>query len=221
MPGVHKLERTVDVLVGLVAIAALGVASMRVVGWVRSRRPPTEIRGVVVDNWKSYADGGVRSGRNTAPVTVVEFADYKCPFCRMAEPDIEAVNRKYGRDVLFVYRDFPLHPHSVAPAVAARCANRFGRYQGYRALLYRDTSMVHHALLRYSVEVGISDTTTFKKCLRSSAVHDKVSSDSAAAVSLGVPGTPAILVDSVLFLGNPGRRRLEALIDTLMTMHRY
>src|SRR5205085_997458 len=85
------------------------------------------------------ADPSRLRGNPNAPVTIVEFSDFQCPYCRAAEPTIKEVLDKYKDKVRFSYRDYPLkqiHPHAEQAAEAARCAGEQGKYWEYHDLLY-------------------------------------------------------------------------------------
>src|SRR5271167_1197571 len=79
-------------------------------------------------------------GRSDAPVQVIEFADYQCPYCQKVNPDLNKLIDEYAGKVAVVYRDFPLpmHPHAEKAAEAARCAGQQGKFWAYHNLLFQD-----------------------------------------------------------------------------------
>ena len=110
-------------------------------------RPETPPGEATVTNWQRYADGGHRLGPETAAVTIIEFGDYQCPFCRASEPHLKAIRAKYGNDVALVYRHFPLPGHGSAfPAArGAECAGQQDRFWEFHELLYSTESWIGDA----------------------------------------------------------------------------
>ena len=81
------------------------------------------------------------------PVTVIEFADFQCPFCKRSEDAVKAIHEKYGDRIQLVFMDFPLsfHPHAMPAANAARCANAQGKFWQYHDALFADQSKLEPA----------------------------------------------------------------------------
>lgn len=148
---------------------------------------------------------GPSLGQASAPVTIVEFADYQCPYCgqffRETLPPLVAEYVKTGR-VRFVYRDFPLsslHPHALKAAEAARCAGDQQRYWEYHdALFQNQSSLEQKELVRRALTLKL-DMTAFKRCLNSGQYSDAIKQSRAEAERVGIEGTP------VFFFGKVGR----------------
>lgn len=137
-------------------------------------------------------------GREDAPVTVVEFADYQCPFCRKFQSETFAELKKDYIDtgkVRFVSRDLPLDFHANAPnsAVAARCAGEQNKFWEMRDLmLARDADLAAAALRNYK-QINL-DTTAFDTCLGGNKYSAAIQRDMADASALGIRGTPSFVV---------------------------
>jgi protein-disulfide isomerase len=149
---------------------------------------------------------GPTLGQASAPVTIVEFADYQCPFCgqffRETLPPLVAEYVKTGR-VRFVYRDFPLssmHPRALKAAEAARCAGDQQRYWEYHDALFQNQSSLEESELVHRALTLKLDITAFRRCLDSGRHSDAIKQSLAEAERVGVDGTP------VFFLGrvDPG-----------------
>jgi protein-disulfide isomerase len=147
----------------------------------------------------SVATGWYSLGRDDAPVTVVEFADYQCPFCRRFQSDTFTELKKSYIDtgkVRFVSRDLPLEFHSNAPnaAAAARCAGEQGKYWEIRDLLLAsDADLSQASLLKDGQQVRL-DTTEFGACLSARKYDSAIRKDVTDAGSLGISGTPSFVV---------------------------
>ncbi len=157
-------------------------------------------------------DGAAAKGSADAPVTIVEFADYQCPFCRR---HFRATMPKLIDDyveegaVRYVLRDFPLemiHPAAFEAAVAARCAGRQGKYWAMHDRFFEmqqtlpDRNWVEHA-----EALGL-DAADFRACLEDEAVAAAVRNDQSEAANAGVTGTPTFFVGR----GRPGESTMRA-----------
>jgi len=145
-------------------------------------------------------DGAPSLGEKNAKVTLVEFSDFQCPFCkRYSEqtfPQIVSEYVKTGK-VKYVFRDFPLdniHPLAFKAAEAARCGGEQGKYWEMHGKLFANqTALAADNLVEYSKAVSL-DVDKFKECLDSGKQTAKVRSDQAEGRKIGVSGTPGFFI---------------------------
>jgi protein-disulfide isomerase len=144
------------------------------------------------------ADGGrPPRGSSSAPVEVIEFSDFQCPFCQRANPVVEQVLKTYGDKIKFVYRHYPLpnHPNARPAAEAAACAETQGKFWEYHDRLFADPSKLATADLKaHAAALGL-DTAKFNACVDNHQQKASVDADVAAADAVGVTGTPAFFVN--------------------------
>lgn len=155
-------------------------------------------------------------GSSNAPVTMIEFSDFQCPFCgrffSQALPDIEKNYIDSGK-VRLVYKHFPLenlHSNAMAAAIAAECANEQGKFWEYHNTLFENqTSWAQlsaidtaKAFKQYASELGL-DANSFNSCLDSGKYTDKVNKDQKDGSQYGVNGTPTF------FIGNDKKGYME------------
>jgi protein-disulfide isomerase len=136
-------------------------------------------------------------GPANAPVEIVEFSDFQCPYCLAANPTINRVLEKYGDRIRFVYRNYPLpnHPNARPAAEAAQCANAQGRFWQYHDRLFGDPSKLSDAdLKRTAAELGL-DTARFNACFDSHEYRSVVDADLQAGQDAGITGTPAFFIN--------------------------
>ncbi|MBV9303615.1 MAG: thioredoxin domain-containing protein [Acidobacteriaceae bacterium] len=154
----------------------------------------------------------VRGPRN-APVIVVEFADYQCPYCKQLEPQIEKIKNEFGDKVALVYKDYPLQMHHDAEpmAEAARCAGEQGKYWEFHDYLFNDVKNFDIAQAKEHARALQLDSARFDKCLDSNAEDQLIKHDSAEATNLGVGGTPTVFVNGRLIAG----AKYEAIRDAI------
>jgi protein-disulfide isomerase len=148
----------------------------------------------------SVGTGWYALGRDDAPVTMVEFTDYQCPFCRRFEADSFAQLKKDYIDtgkVRFVSRDLPLdfHPNAPAAAMAARCAGEQHKFWEMRDAMMLDTStdLGPDSILKYGQKTNL-DMTAFRVCLSDKKYTDAIKKDTADAGTLGISGTPSFII---------------------------
>lgn len=167
-------------------------------------------------------DGDPVLGNPKAPVTIVEFGDYQCPFCgrffQTTERQIIDTYVKSGK-VRFIYRDFAfLGPESEMAAIATECANEQGKFWQYHDYLFTHQdgenegafSNVH--LKEFAEKLGL-DSGKFDQCLDDKKYKDEVARDVEAGRLLGVNGTPSSFVNGKMLTGAVPYAQFQSLID--------
>jgi protein-disulfide isomerase len=194
-----RLERLGDLATVLVGLSAVVVGIVVVLDRTGTQSSPGN-DPVEIPGWQEYAESGHRLGPSDALVTIVEFGDYQCPACRGWNPQLEAILRKYPKDVALVYRHWPLPQHQYAyPAArAAECAHAQGRFWEYHRLLYSEDNWLGDAFVRMASEAGVNDIATFEACVWDETPVQQIQTDIAAAEALGGRGTPTIIVNGMM-----------------------
>ncbi len=158
-------------------------------------------------------------GSPDAPVTIVEFSEFQCPYCgyyvREVFPKIDEAYIKTGK-VKYVFRDFPLlsiHPNAQKAAEAAGCAGQQGKFWEYHDVLFAHQDALDvPSLKQYAADLGL-DTAQFDACLDSGAMADEVAKDLADGQQHGVSGTPAFFVNGIKLTGAQPFEAFQDLID--------
>ena len=142
------------------------------------------------------ADGPSRGAGPVAPVTIVEFSDFQCPFCRQAAPMLEALTAKYKDRVRVVFKHFPLpnHPRATPAAKAAICAGEQGKFWPYHDRLFSGSDLSDAALRDYGRQVGL-ELASFERCISSEATNKILRADAEQARRLQVSATPTLFVN--------------------------
>lgn len=165
---------------------------------VMNLKPPPVLR---VD---LKVDGAPFKGNADAPVTIVEFSDFHCPFCRRVLPTLTQIESRYGDKVRLVFRDFPidnLHPGARKGHEAARCANEQGQFWPYHDKLFANAPKASPEELKgYAKEVGL-DVAAFERCFESGKYRAAVQQDIERGKQAGVTGTPAFFINGRLVTG--------------------
>jgi protein-disulfide isomerase len=145
------------------------------------------------------ADAKYVLGRSDAPLTLIEFTDYQCPFCERFETNtLPEIKKKFidtGR-LRLVLRDLPLdmHPFALPAAQSVRCAGDQGRFWDMKQLVFRNQSRLDQAALAgYAKELGL-DADAFQSCMTSGKHMADIKEDARYAQSLGISGTPSFVL---------------------------
>jgi protein-disulfide isomerase len=158
-------------------------------------------------------------GDPAAPVTVLEYGDFECPYCAAAAPVLRTLVDESDGGVRLVFRHWPLpdvHPYALTAALAAEAAADQGAYWPMHHLLMRRQDHLADAdLVRYAEELGLDASTVTGAAAQ--PYGDKVEADFASGVQLEVPGTPTIFVDGQLFAGRPDLAALRRAIGAAAT----
>ena len=161
------------------------------------------------------ADDDPAIGPETAPVTIVQFAEYQCPYCGKAGEAIDQVLETYGDKVRMVYRDFPLsfHPRAIPAAVAANCAGEQGKYWEMHKLLMSDQRALEEADLTAHATTLQLDLAKWSTCREDPKQALEVKKDFEDGQAAGVSGTPAFFINGVMLSGAQPYSEFARIID--------
>jgi protein-disulfide isomerase len=155
-------------------------------------------------------------GPANAPVTLVEYGDYECPYCRAAVPIVQELQRLLGDQLRYVFRQFPLaglHPHAQKAAEAAEAAGAQGRFAAMHAALFEhQDALEDDDLVRYAADLDL-DTAQIRRELGAHSYAGRVREDFESGVSSGARGTPTFYLDEVRYDGVVGVRQFLAAIQ--------
>jgi len=155
-------------------------------------------------------------GAGDAPVTIVEFSDFHCPFCRKVQPVLDDVRAKYGNKVKIVFRDFPLdslHPQTSTVSQAAHCATEQGKFWEFHDKVFKNLPDATAATLdSFAKDVGM-DVTAFDACRTSSKYTAAVTASLQEGAKLGITGTPTFFINGRMLVGAQPFEEFVKVID--------
>ena len=184
--------------------------------YVESLKTKTNITILLEPPRFEVTDGGrpVR-GPAQAPIEMIEFSDFQCPFCQRANPTVEQVLKTYGDKIKFVYRHYPLpnHPNARPAAEAAACAEAQGQFWQYHDRLFANPAALTDADLKASAAALGLDTAKFNACLDNRQQKPGIDKDIAAGEAVGVTGTPAFFINGRSVEGAQPFEQFKRVID--------
>lgn len=169
-----------------------------------------------VAGWERYSDRGHRLGAPAPTVTVVEFADFLCPFCQQAAQDLPRILAAYPNDVALVFRHYPLrrHQHAERAAAASECAAYLGAFWPFHKVLFAQANLIGaKPWTSFAREAGIRDVSEFEQCLSQANPAEFVADDVADANALGIRGTPLFLINGLRVPGYPGAETMKRYVE--------
>ena len=214
-PRRNPVSPIVYVLIPLAFLLGLGGGYLL---WGSAQPSTPAIRRVDVST-----DDDPSIGPANAPVTIIEFSDYQCPYCQVWYQQVyQQLLASYPNKLRFVYRDLPLpmHPEAVPAAEAADCAGAQGAYWKYHdALFDQKYGLDRAAYEHYAADLGL-DMTAFGVCLDSQKYQGEVQADSADAARVGINSTPSFVINGRILIGALPLSDFKAVIDEELALKR-
>ncbi|MCX6038212.1 MAG: DsbA family protein [Chloroflexi bacterium] len=215
-PSTHKKSKPLSPFIHLFIPVAfiLGLGSGYLL-WGQPT-PPAAAGTTEVQRVNVSTDGDPSIGPEDAPVTIVEFSDYQCPYCQSwYQQTFDRLMANYPGQIRFVYRDLPLpgHPESLPAAEAANCAGEQGAYWKFHdALFSGQYALGRAAYEQYAADLGL-EPAAFTACLDDHRTQNEVRADAADATRLGLTGTPSFVINGRILIGALPFEDFKAIID--------
>jgi protein-disulfide isomerase len=207
----ETLANVLTIVLTLCAVVVTGLVVRREF-FAPQPQDPTAERAV--KGWEPLATGASVLGAADAPVRIIEFSDFQCPFCARVNEGLDRVLANDPRRVSVVYRHFPLeaiHPHAFAAANAAECAGAQGRFEAYHdALFAGQDSIGKRGWDRYAADAAVPDMAEFGRCVAEDRFRARIAADQKAGEKLGVSGTPSFIFEGRMITGADAPDRLDA-----------
>ena len=172
-----------------------------------------------VDGWQRALTVGTRSGSADAPVQVVEFADFQCPYCARFEETVNAIRKKYPDKVAFTLVHVPLPQHSFAESASrvAECAHAQGRFDAMRSLLFEKQQVFGSApWMDLAKQVGIVDVKQFEACVNDVRPVEKIEQGKKLAEEMGVRSTPTVIVNGWRLPVPPSSKDFDKFVENVV-----
>ncbi len=208
---------TLFAFIGGAALLYLDVQELKVAA---ANGSPTAGPPRMVGNWSQYIRAHDASeGRDNAKVTVVEFTDFQCPYCKTFNDGTRNQLRvRYGDKIRFVFKHTPLeqaHPDAKRAAIAAQCALREGKFWEVHDVLFGNPQeLSEESIIEKGKALGLG--SGFANCIVNQETVAEVEQDAKDAAAVGVRGTPSFLVNGKLMMGTVSISQFDSAIGNLL-----
>jgi protein-disulfide isomerase len=156
-------------------------------------------------------------GAADAPLTVVEYGDYQCPYCGAAYPVVKRVQKTLGKKLRFVFRNFPLtqsHPYALLAAEAAEAAAMQGKFWEMHDLLFEQQALLGPDIIPTWAESLGLDLEKLGGDISRGVAEERIKEDRKSGISSGVNGTPTFFINGIRFDGSPDYASLLAILQS-------
>jgi protein-disulfide isomerase len=177
------------------------------------------IRGAFVQNWQTLLNQGVLIGSASAPVQLMEFSDFECPYCAGLHSSLKVLRGKYPSEVAISYVYFPLDMHRFAiPAIqAAECARSQGRFEAMHDRLFEQARRLGVKPWReFAADSGVPDLQAFDACISNGKPSSRVSDGLKLGEQLNVQGTPTVIINGWKLNWTPSEDDLTRMVTNVL-----
>jgi protein-disulfide isomerase len=200
-------ERFVTSCIAAAAVTVAGTVVYRELGTAHDGQMEMKAAAPVhIEHWPELMDVGIRLGRADAPVQIVEFGDFECPFCRRFHQTLTDAVLEFGDDVSAVFIHFPLGFHRFArpAAKAAECAQTQGKFWEFAGLVFeKQDSLGLKEWQSYAAESGVPNLAEFGRCISVRALHKRIEEGLALGNRLKITATPTVVINGMLYAVPP------------------
>ena len=180
--------------------------------------PPAQVQTHAQKRYDIAVDGFPSIGPDDAPIVIVEFSDFQCPYCaRFHDQTLQPLLDAYPGKIRFVYRHFPLasiHSNAFQAAEASMCAYEQGAFWPYHDEIYENQANLGTELyIQIATDLGL-DLESFRSCLENEDYKNQVQTDIDFANSLGVRSTPTFFINGLAFIGAQPLDAFKQVIDS-------
>jgi protein-disulfide isomerase len=160
-------------------------------------------------------------GPADAPLTLVEYGDYQCPYCGAAYPVVKRLQKKLGKNLRFVFRNFPLtqaHPYALVAAETAEAAALQGKFWEMHDLLFEQQALLEPDIIPAWAESLGLDLEKLGNDISHGVVNERLKEDRQSGIRSGVNGTPTFFVNGTRFDGMPDHGSLLAALESALAL---
>lgn len=213
-----NLDRVQSAMTATLALCALAITGLVI---RREFFPPDPNAPTNQADWRELGNTNLSFGPEAAPVQLLVFTDFQCPYCRRLAKSISVLRTEFPTEIRVVLRHYPLtesHPEAFDLAKGAECAFQLGRFERYHDLAFElQDSLADIGPLGLAARSGVLDTTAFRSCTEDPRTASKITSDVDLGDRIGLAGTPLVMVNELRLVGTPTlpglRSRIEAQLD--------
>lgn len=214
-----KFESVVTIVLLGCALVTTGLVVRR--EFARPDQPATTVqqKPTFIANWRDAQKNGVAMGPPAAPVQLIEFADFECPFCGNFHKKLRTLRDRYPTQVALTFVHFPLPGHRFALPAArvAECAGEQGRFEAMYAKLFEEQDQFGLKPWEdYAMAAGVPDMAAFDTCIKKTDPMPRVEDGKALGARLDVQGTPTIIINGWKLGHPPAEAELDQMVQKIL-----
>jgi protein-disulfide isomerase len=211
------LERLTNITLSIAAVAIAVSLGHREFSSPDSKGKPKA--PALVREWNTFVESGISVGDRNSRVTILEFMDVQCPFCKKWHATTQKLRQTLNDSirVTLVHLPLDIHPHAMDGAQALECANEQSRFEQYVASLFgKQDSLGIKSWVAFAQDADISDTTRFKRCMSSGVSAQRVQMGLSLAKKLNVMATPTVIINGWRYFQPPSEDELVRVVRSLL-----
>lgn len=178
-----------------------------------------EQRPIYIETWRAPLQAGIRMGPGDAPVRLIEFADFECPFCGSFHKTLKTIEARHPKEIGLTYVHFPIPGHRFAMLAArvAECANDQGRFEAMYDELYDGQDQFGlKPWDDYATAASVLDLAAFDTCIKMTDTLPRVEEGKALGAKLDVQGTPTIIINGWKLDHPPNEQELNGMVTAIL-----
>lgn len=214
-----KIDTALTITLVACAVATVSILIKREVLRPTMPDPASAQKDVFIDDWRSLVSSGVQLGSSGAPVQIIEFADFECPFCASFYKTIQALRRKYPTQVGVTLIQFPLpmHRFAIPAARAAECANEQGHFEDMHGQLFAQQEQFGlKSWVEMARDAGVTDLVAFESCTKRTELVSAVEKGKALGEKLNIQGTPTVIMNGWKLGRPPSGEELDRMVQRVL-----
>jgi protein-disulfide isomerase len=214
-----KLNSLITLTLVICALITTGTVIYRAIFPASQANTQNVERPIYISNWQPRPPTGVRIGPSTAPVQLLEFADFECPFCGLFHKALREVERKHPGLVSLTYVHYPIQGHrfAIPAARVAECANDQGRFEAMHDQLFEGQDQFGLKTWdEYATAAGVPDLAAFDACIKKTDPIPRVEEGKALGAKLDVKGTPTIIINGWKLGHPPSEAELDQMVQRVL-----
>ncbi|MFO1519032.1 MAG: DsbA family protein [bacterium] len=182
------------------------------------KSPPPTLEEQIKHPVAVSTDGSPTQGPDNAPITIIEFSDFQCPFCKRAVPTMKQLMKDYDGKIRWVFRQHPLafHTNARSAAKASLAAHEQGKFwEMHDALMENQQDLSEESIRKIAKQIGLK-MAPFEKAWKSDQFEAQIKKDTQFAEENGATGTPSFFINGVLVKGARPMEDFKGVIDRLL-----
>jgi protein-disulfide isomerase len=214
-----KLDSVITATFLICALVTTGAIVHREFFEATFGRARMERKPVLITDWREDLATGVHMGSADAPVQLIEFADFECPFCGSFHKSLKSVRQHYPTQVALTYVHFPLpmHRFAVPAARAAECAGNQGRFDAMHDQLFEhQDDFGLRPWSEFAIASGVSELAAFDSCMESIGTIPRVVGGKALGDKLDIQGTPTVIINGWKLGHPPNADELDGMVKAIL-----